>query len=229
MKKLKNEIKCIVFDLDGTIVDSEKVWTDKSLLLNKKYSINMDDNFRLYCCGRSTQDIVNRLQKIAPSIDAAAVRQEWVQMVKTEIETNGVPLKEGFLNLLNFLKKQNIKLGLATGSNRDTISNYFKLNNLNEHEIFDQIVTVHDVNAGKPKPDIYKKLCKDLGLDAKNCLCIEDSPNGAKSAWRAGLNVILVPDVFVPTFMCKQKCCAILNNLNEVLDFISQINLKPKN
>lgn len=223
MKKIKHQIKCIVFDLDGTIMDSEKVWKDTSLLLNKKYGINIDNDFRLFCCGRKEKDIINKMKILYPNVNAAAVRQEWINMVETQMINNGVPLKDGFMELIDFLKKQDVKLGLATGSSRETVSKDFEMNNLNENEIFEQIVTVHEVKRGKPEPDIYKKLCKKLHVNAKNCLCIEDSPNGAKAAWRAGLKVILVPDVFPPTQDCKRKCCAILNNLNDVRLFISNL------
>ncbi len=223
MKKLKNKIECIVFDLDGTIMDSEKEWKDTSLLLNKKYGINIDNDFRLFCCGRKEKDIVNKMKILYPNINAAAVRQEWINMAENQMTKNGVPLKEGFRELLDFLKRKDVKLGLATGSSRQLVTRDFKLNKLNENEIFEQIVTVQEVKAGKPKPYIYKEICKRLDISAKNCLCIEDSPNGAKAAWRAGLNVVLVPDVFPPTPECRRKCIAILNNLTDVHFFLSNL------
>ncbi len=224
MKKIKNEIKCVVFDMDGTIIDSEIIWANAAIIINKKYNINLDNDLRLLFCGRKKENVVRIMQKKFPNIDAASVRQEWSNMAKKEMDCKGVSLKRGFKNLINYLKKQNYKLGLATGSSKATVDKCFKSNSLSADAIFDKIITIEQVKKGKPNPEIYKKLIKALGVKAKNCLCVEDSPNGAKSAWKAGLNVVLVPDVFPPTKQCQRKCCAILKDLNEVKAYIKTLN-----
>lgn len=223
MQELKGKIKCVVFDMDGTLFDSEKVWKDVSLLMNKKYKINIDDQMRLNFCGRATQEVIDILQEKFPYIDAKKVRQEWEKTVKQEIYDNGVEPKEGFSNLLEFLLGTDLKLGLATGSKIKDVEVYFKKTKYKPKEIFDEIITIDDVSVGKPSPEIYKIASKRLGVKSKNCLAIEDSPNGALSALKAGFNVILVPDAFKSSNEIIDKCCGCFNDLNEVKDFLKDL------
>ena len=142
-------------------------------------------------------------------------------MVEEEIEANGVAVKPGFYNLLQFLQAHKIKLGLATGSNLYKILLYFKSTTLDVSRIFDAILTINDYKKSKPNPEIYKKISKQLGVNPKNCLAIEDSPNGATAAWRAGFNTIVVPDVFDVSKDAYKNCVGIFKDLNKVKDFLS--------
>ncbi len=220
MKEIKGKSKCVVFDMDGTIFDSEKVWKNTALELNKKYNINIDDDFRAKCCGKKNDLIIKYLNATFPSIDGAKVREEWLNLVEEEATKNGVPLKPGFKNLINFLLKKHVKLGLATGSNLKEVQIYFNKINLDEKKIFDIILTCDDYKKSKPNPEVYKTARKILQTKAKNCLGIEDSANGSKACWRAGFNTILVPDVFDVSADAYKNCVGVFKDLNEVKTFL---------
>ena len=218
---MTNNIAGIIFDLDGTIFDSEKVWKDAAIEMNKKFNINIDDQFRLECCGRGENETILALHKKFPNIDAAEVRKEWGDLVRDTISMNGVKFKKGFKSLINYLIKNKVKIGLATGSKYECIEKYFQNTGFNPKKIFDAILTIENVKKGKPNPEIYKKAMKKLNVKPKQCIVIEDSPNGAQAAWRCGAKVLLVPDVFPPTKQALRKCVT-LKDLNEVKKYLQE-------
>ena len=217
---MKNPLKCVIFDVDGTIFDSEKVWKEKAAEISKKYNIDIDEPLRVKLCGRSEKAAIKIMHKAFPSINAAAVRKEWRDSVVMVMRTQNIPLKKGFKSLFNFLKSHSFRLALASGNSLEGIKIYFENIGMNATETFDGIFTSQDVKRSKPSPQIYRLACKKLNVKPKDCLVIEDSPNGVKSATRAGIKTIMVPDVFPPTPYCHRHALAILPNLNEVEKFL---------
>lgn len=100
--------------------------------------------------------------------------------------------------------------------------NYLKEVNILEY--FSVIVTGDMIEKGKPEPDIYLRACKEVDKEPKNCIAIEDSFNGIKSAYRANMNVIMVPDVVQPTEEISKMLYKKLDTLLDVKEFLMSLN-----
>ncbi len=109
------------------------------------------------------------------------------------MEANGVPLKEGTIEILEFLKADNAKVAIASSSRKQMIENHLSRHNMIGY--FDEIVGGDMVEHSKPSPDIYLKACQVLGFDPSDCYAVEDSYNGLRAAYSAGLKPVMVPDM----------------------------------
>lgn len=216
-------MKNIVFDMDGVIFDTEKIWAKAYDEASVKFGQNFDEKFRKYCCGRNAQSIIEIMQKKFPDVDAVEVRAFMRKFVDDTTAKNGVEIKPGFVELLEFLKTKNIKLALATGSEMHVVERYFQGVGLNVYDIFNVIVAGNMVKKAKPDPEVYETACKLLEEKPENCIAIEDSPNGTVSAAKAGLDVLFVVDQIAPDANVKKYGKKIFNNLFEVKDYFDEI------
>lgn len=216
---------CVIFDMDGLIFDSEKIWKITAEELNEEYNINIDEKFRLFCCGRGEDETIQHIHQKFPHVDAALVRKKWGDKVHHIIQTKGVPLKKGFLPLLQYLQKNNVPLGLATGSKYEEVLQYFKSVGLDAKKIFKSIVPIEKVTRGKPNPQCYKIAIEELGFKPEDCIVVEDSPNGALAGIRAGCKVLLIPDVFMPTKKAIEKC-VLLKDLIQAKEYLQKYQKK---
>ena len=215
-------MKNIVFDMDGVIFDTEKIWAKAYDEASVKFGQNFDEKFRKYCCGRNAQSTIDIMQKKFPDVDAVEVRAFMRKFVDDTTAKNGVEIKPGFVELLEFLKTKNIKLALATGSEMHVVENYFESVGLNVYDIFDAIVSGNMVKKAKPDPEVYATACKLLEENPENCIAIEDSPNGIESAGKAGLETLFVVDQIQPDEVVFEYATKIFNNLFEVKDYFDE-------
>jgi len=173
-------------------------------------------------CGKSEKDIRNDLKKRFPNLNADEYRDFMKTLVEKTINEKGVPLKPGFISLINFLKENQIKTALATSSSLERMELLFKKANLNNRIFFDSIVTAKDITLGKPNPMIFNNACDNLNLQHRNCMVLEDSPNGIEAAYNAGCLPVMVIDLIQPNETTKKQCFKIYNNLNEFEKFIEK-------
>ncbi|MCR5415270.1 MAG: HAD family hydrolase, partial [Pseudobutyrivibrio sp.] len=128
-------------------------------------------------------------------------------------------LKPGAKEILKWLRDNNIFVALVTANDKDRAERYTKKIGL--YEYFDAIVCADMVEFGKPAPDIYAYACKELKVDPKNTIAVEDSPNGCMSAHGAGCNVVMVPDLTEPDEELKTKLYACVNTLLDIKQFFT--------
>ena len=130
----------------------------------------------------------------------------------------GTPLKPGLIELLSYLKENNYKIAVATSSNKEVALNHFKRANITEY--FEVIVCGDMIENSKPAPDIYLKACELLDVIPSECLAIEDSPNGIRSAFSAELKPVMIPDLIQPAEEILEMVHSKLANLNEVIHLL---------
>jgi DNA helicase-2/ATP-dependent DNA helicase PcrA len=150
--------------------------------------------------------------------DYHAVRETRIRIMEAFIEENGVELKPGIHELLTFLKEHGIKTSIATSSPLDRTKKY--LSKVGLVDEFDELVSGHMVEHGKPEPDIYLYAASNLGLKPEECLVLEDSPTGILAAYRAGCVPMMVPDQDEPDEVTKTRVYAIAKNLLAVKEFM---------
>ena len=123
-------------------------------------------------------------------------RSEAKEMFMERTKKDGVPLKPGARELLQFLKINGWRIGLASSTSGDTVKN--ELQTVGLYDFFEAVVSGEMVRESKPHPEIYFKACELLDVDPKQAIAVEDSKNGVRSAAMAGMKVILVPDIVEP-------------------------------
>lgn len=194
MNKIFDNVKAVIFDLDGTLVDSMWMWRDIDIEFLGKYGIELPENLQSEIEGMSFSETAvyfkNRF-KLTQSLEA--IKEEWNQMAWDKYMTS-VPLKEGTLELLRFLKNNNIKAGIATSNSRELVELVIEKHKVNGY--FHSIRTSCEVEKGKPSPDIYQLVAKDLDMAAKDCLVFEDVIQGIMAGRNAGMKVCAVYDSY---------------------------------
>ena len=182
---IKNQLDAVIFDLDGTLVDSMWVWekVDETFLGQLGIEVPSDMNKDLE--GKSfTETAIYFKERFKLEMSVEEIKQSWNEM-GWEFYTHQVPLKKGVKEFLEFLSEQGIKMGIATSNSIELVRAVLKA--LDIERYFVQIRTSCEVGRGKPFPDIYLKVAEDLQVDPSRCLVFEDIPNGVRAGKNAGM------------------------------------------
>lgn len=184
--------EAVIFDLDGTLIDSMWVWQSVDDLYIEKYNIVKPDDFYETMEGMSYTEVAEYFKdefKLSMSVDE--IKQEWLDLT-IELYRDEVQLKKFVLEILEYLKEHNIKIGLATSSSRELVEAVLGGRGIRHY--FDAICTSCEVQAGKPAPDVYLKVAKDLQIESCKCLVFEDVPKGVMGGKNASMTVCAVED-----------------------------------
>lgn len=193
-----SDIHAVIFDMDGTIIDSMWVWkrVDEEFLL--KRSIDLPFDIQRQIEGLSFTDTARYFKdKFLLSEDIEDIKNEWIHMVEKYYK-DIIPLKDGALQLILKLKETGLKIGLATSNSKELTEMVLKRTGVFDY--FDYIVTSCEVGKNKSCPDIFLMSAKNLGISPENCLVFEDSIAGIMGAKRAGMRVIAVYDEYSKLF-----------------------------
>lgn len=214
-------IKLIIFDMDGIIFDSEKLYMHFLKLIMKRYHYNLTKRQYLKTLGLTDSATRIKMQELfGSSFDFDKIYSEAKQEMMAYIEENNIPIKDGIINLLNFLKANNFKIAIASSTEKATIFYYLQKSNLTGY--FDYIVGGDDVTNSKPHPEIFLKVCDKANIDPSMAIVLEDSPNGLLAAIKANITTICIPDLLFPSQEIVNKCFAMVNNANEIIELIKK-------
>ncbi len=215
-------VKGVIFDLDGLILDTEKLYQHfwRKAACDLGYDMTQETALALRSLDKN---LARQLlcDTFGNNFDFDAVKSRRIRLMSEYVEQNGVSAKSGVRKLTEYLASKNLCTAIATASNYQRTNDY--LTRANIRDCFDTIVCACDLPHGKPYPDVYLFACEKLGLVPETCIALEDSPNGVKSAHDAGLNVICVPDngeiepEVIPLVYTHVK------SLNEVISVIDNI------
>lgn len=212
-------VKGVLFDMDGVILDTEKLYARFWMEACHALGYPMTYEQALGMRSLSARAGQARLESyFGPGISREAVRNKRVELMDAYTAVHGVEPKAGVYELLAFLKAQGIPAAITTSSPIQRVQRY--LEPLELYDAFDRICTGYDVARGKPEPDIYLYGAECLGLRPEQCLAIEDSPAGIESAWRAGCMAVLVPDLEGSNEPMRKMLFAEADSLADVVQLI---------
>lgn len=212
----------VIFDMDGLIFSSEDAWKEAYYITNQNFSIKLSEEYRQSLCGMNLSAQLIKMKKDYPKLDVENYHSSLRNHLGKIINTKEIPLKNGFLELIDFLKQNHIKTALATASPRFLAELLFKKADLDLYQIFDESITGDEVQNGKPSPEIYIEAVKKLGANAEDCFVLEDSPNGIIAGKLAGCKPILVVDLITPTKEIENMCSLVTTSLTHVKKYLEE-------
>ena len=215
-------VKGVIFDMDGLMIDSERVTYEGYVIECGKLGLSMDREFYKTLLGRPLPAVFQMFyDRYGRSFPMEQVLSNVHAYMEKLFITEGVPVKEGLRDLLKYLKEQGCKTVVATSSNRDRVDHILELTGLSEY--FDDSICGNEVEKGKPNPDIFLKACQKVNLSPSEALVLEDSEMGIQAAFSAGIPVICVPDMKYPEAPYAEKAARIVDSLTEVQKIIQDL------
>lgn len=214
-------IKGIVFDMDGLMIDTEKLLVRFWRQSAKEHGFDMTEQDVYGIRSMSHKLAIPHLKNIfGESFDYYSIRSRRIELMNEYIEKNGIEIKAGLFQLLDYLKINGYKIAVATATPYERAENY--LYKINAFDYFDKIIGGNMIENGKPAPDIYITACRELNLKPCECIALEDSPNGIKSAYSAGCNPIMIPDLTQPEDDIKPMLYGLCENLEKVIEILEK-------
>ena len=218
------DIKAVLFDMDGLMVDTESLATEAFIHSAKKQGYDMTKEETLLVLGFTTKSIYDFWENYFKNSDVSGKQlvDDHYKYIENILFTTG-PRKMPYIEeLLKYLKESNYKVAVASSSNMDHIINNMEKTGLKKY--IDEFASGAEVENGKPAPDVFLLAAERLGVKPENCLVLEDSKAGVIAGSSAGAKVIMVPDMFKPDEECKERTYRIVGNLGEVISILEEKN-----
>lgn len=216
-------VQGVLFDMDGLVLDSEILYTRfwREAVEELGYPMTWQQALGMRSLNHARgQAYLTSL--FGPGIDYEKARAIRIRRMDAWIDVHGVDPKPGVRELLAEIHRRGLPCAITTSSPPERVKDH--LSPLGLYDQFDAICTVHQVQHGKPEPDIYLFGAETLGLRAEDCLALEDSPAGIESAFRAGCMTVVVPDQDQPGAEVLAKCFGRADSLADVCDILKVLN-----
>ena len=228
--------RAVVFDMDGVLVDTEKIyrkcWKENGMSIGIPEA-QMENVCDRVAGGNKTSNARVFKEIMGEDFDYLAFRQRTMDLFDEHVEKYGIDIKPHVEDTLRFLKEHGVKMALATSTARTRaqqrldsvgIAGYFDEGGIRHHEqaadpqagYFDEKVCGDEITHGKPEPDIYLKACGKLGVNPDEAVAVEDSVNGIISASRAGLCTVMVVDLIKPNGITRERAYKTFYDIEDI-------------
>lgn len=216
-----NKLKGAIFDMDGLLIDTEKLYLRYWKQSAADFGYDMRDEHVYAIRSLARKYSIPKLKGFfGEDFPTEEVRAHRTELINAHIAEHGIDLKKGLFELLDYLRDKGIRLAVATATPRERTLKY--LEKIGAADRFDAVVCGDMVTSGKPDPEIYLTAARELGLPPENCAAFEDSPNGLKAARAAGCQVIMIPDMTQPQPEDEPFYDAVYSSLDEAIDFFER-------
>ena len=222
-------IKAVIFDMDGLMFDTEALWLTGGVQVGQSLGYVVNDRLIRSCIG-TTHETTKQLfyQEFGPDFPFDQFYNGYGDYILKTVKEQGIAMKKGLIELINYLKAEKYLLALASSSAYIRIALYLGQNQLSE-ALFDVIVSGDEVQKGKPHPDIFLKTCSKLKIKPVEAIVLEDSNNGITAAYQAGCWPVLIPDMDIIRPEVSKMAYKSFENLLEVRDFFKTIKKNNTN
>lgn len=212
--------KGIVFDMDGVMFDTEKLSMEGWITAGQKLGYNIDRNIFLETLGFSNKGLreyfINKFGVEFDFFEAVKIERNYIDEY---ILSNGLPIKDGLLELLYFFKCNDYKLAVATSNDREILMKYLHIANIEDY--FPVKICGDMVKKAKPHPEIYEIACRELEMLPSRCYAIEDSFAGIISASAAGMKTVFIPDLVESDESIAKYIDIKLSNLFDAINYFT--------
>lgn len=212
-------MKAIVFDMDGILFDTERVCDQAWRQAAEEMQFAEIDAAIEDCRGLNRADTRAFFEAHFPHVNYPTFHKRNHEIM-AELLADGMPIKTGAIELLQWLRDEKWRVALATSTGRESTMHHLESAQMTQY--FDQIITGEQVQHGKPDPEIYAKACAAIGAFPATTYAVEDSPNGIRSAAAAGLRVIMVPDLVPVSAEQMPLLTSVQPDLLEVMQWLKQ-------
>ena len=216
-----NKLKGAIFDMDGLLIDTEKLYLRYWKQSAADFGYDMRDEHVYAIRSLARKYSIPKLKGFfGEDFPTEEVRAHRTELINAHIAEHGIDLKKGLFELLDYLRDKGVRLAVATATPRERTLKY--LEKIGAADRFDAVICGDMVTSGKPDPEIYLTAARELGMPPENCAAFEDSPNGLKAARAAGCQVIMISDMTQPQPEDEPFYDAVYSSLDEAKDFFER-------
>lgn len=214
-------IKAILFDMDGVLIDTERINLRFTIEAAKDFGFDLKPEDALKQRSTAPEESDRYYRSVyGEDFDFYAIRDERRRRMRDFIEENGLDLKEGVREVFEHLEKMNLKKAVVTSTQYDRAMNYIRM--LGIENRFDAIVSASMVERGKPYPDVYLYATEKINEKPENCIAVEDSPNGVRAAYGAGCKVAIFPDLTEPDEEMRNMGTWVLESMESLIGILDK-------
>ncbi|MCM1124167.1 MAG: HAD family phosphatase [Eubacterium sp.] len=205
-------MKCkgAIFDMDGLLFDTERVYQQTWRELADEQGIELGSDFTRMISGTNGAHMRHVVESYYHVADGTVVIEECMRRVKAKLSRQ-VPMKKGVPEILQFFRENGIRMAVASSSATEQILSNVELADIREY--FSEIVSGTEVKRGKPAPDIFLLAAEKIDCKPSECFVFEDSENGIKAGYAAGCCTVMIPDLMEPTQEIRPYCTMICTDL----------------
>lgn len=215
----------IIFDMDGVLIDSERQSNEGWLWAAGQLGVDMPiwliDSFKGASAELCCKFFDDYYKGVIDYWEAKELRTQYVYKIR---ETEGIPVKKGVKDIFEYIRNNGLKCAVATSTRRESAEK--TLHEIEVWDYLDAVVYGDEVEHGKPEPDIFLRAAKAIGVNPSEAVVVEDSINGIKAGYAAGMRVVHIPDTIAIDDDIRKLTYMVCDDLNGLIDVVESIN-KP--
>lgn len=213
------KFKGAIFDMDGVLFDTERLYQETWREIASERGITLGDDFLMAISGTNGNCMKQVIQKYYHVSDGTAIMEECMERMKQKLTVH-VPVKKGVYEILEYFQKLGMRLTVASSSSAAQIEANLQKSGIRKY--FSEIVSGAEVECGKPSPDIFLLAAKKIGCRPQECLVFEDSENGVKAGHLAGCFTIMIPDLMEPNEEIRALCSKVYPDFLKVREAMEE-------